>query len=415
MNKLEKVVYDIVKSNPRIKFFLRNVYQSVLDIMPIPPNYFNGSISIKENYFYGFHDLNPFSSSNDKVLANASSLNFKMPGDNDELSVGFFDLVDGKMKTFHQIGNTKAWNFHKGCRLQWIKNDIIFNDFSDGDYISKVVNTNGSLIKKFNFPIDSLSNNFNFATSFSYERLEFLMPGYGYRFEDDSFLSQKRPKETGLFLHNLQTLESRLICSLHDLWKEVKNNNDFENYFHFITHTQFSANDRYISFLHRWTDPNYTLKRWSLLHIYDTEKNEIITLPTDFMVSHYIWQGNNIIAYCRINNKDNHVFFDINNINKYKILFDKKLISDGHQTSVNENLFITDTYPNSRRMQKLFLCNIENQELKLLASVYHPKKFQSTEKNHICVDLHPRASNNNQFVCFDTAFTGKRSIAILKF
>lgn len=34
MNKIEKVVYDLVKSNPQLKLFLRNTYQSVFDLLP---------------------------------------------------------------------------------------------------------------------------------------------------------------------------------------------------------------------------------------------------------------------------------------------------------------------------------------------------------------------------------------------
>ncbi len=44
MNKLEKIVYDRVKSNPKVKMFIRNAYQSLYDIFPDKEDFVVGEI-----------------------------------------------------------------------------------------------------------------------------------------------------------------------------------------------------------------------------------------------------------------------------------------------------------------------------------------------------------------------------------
>ena len=412
MNKIESFVYNIVKSNPYLKFAIRNIYQSFMDLLPREKNFSINQIHSRKNFFYGFHDTTPFSSCDGFLLANKTNIQNKMPEKEDLLEIGYFSLNKSKMLTFFSLAKSNAWNFHKGCRLQWIKNNIIFNDFQHGNYCSKIINKSGKVIDFFPFPIDSVSKCGNFATSFSYERLEKMMPGYGYIFKEKySYVNKKITSKTGLFIYNLQTKKIKYFISLESLCLNI--DQKFKSYYHYVTHTSFSENGKYISFMHRWTDPNKTLKRWSILKVLNTENNEIITLPTDLMVSHYVWNKNKILAYCRIDNKDSHVIFDIENDLDFKRVFPNILNSDGHQTIINENCFITDTYPNSKRMQKLYHCDF-NKKVTLIASLYHPKKFLSTENNHVCVDLHPRASNNGKMVCFDSAFSGTRSICTME-
>lgn len=39
MNKIEKSVYDLLKKNPKVKLFVRNIYQSVFDLIPDKKNF----------------------------------------------------------------------------------------------------------------------------------------------------------------------------------------------------------------------------------------------------------------------------------------------------------------------------------------------------------------------------------------
>jgi hypothetical protein len=154
-------------------------------------------------------------------------------------------------------------------------------------------------------------------------------------------------------------------------------------------------------------------KTWIL--VYDLRTDKLITLPTQQSGSHYVWNSKNqIIASCVIDDKSCHVLYDVTNPENYKIIAVDVLNSDGHQTFISDNEFITDTYPDRRRMAKLFIANIENGSTRMIAEIYSPKKFQTKDVNcHIACDLHPRMSPSKTYISFDSPRTGKRSLYIM--
>ena len=94
--------------------------------------------------------------------------------------------------------------------------------------------------RQINWPIDSVSTDGRWATSFSYGRLEQQMPGYGYAIGDnEAFDNEYIPENTGLYLVDLQNNERKLLLSLKQL-SEVKHENDMSDKYHFVTHTEFS-------------------------------------------------------------------------------------------------------------------------------------------------------------------------------
>ncbi len=415
MNGLERLVYDVVKTNPWLKNFVRNVYQKIFDLMPKRKNFFTGKISIQEGYFFGFHDISPFSSDEKKVLANKPRIFLTMPPAEEPLEVGYFNFSDGELVDYVSCEVSKAWNHHKGCRLQWLgENEIIFNNSRNGSLCSTIYNLETKKSKDISFPIDTVHKESRLATSFSYERLENLMPGYGYPYADESYLQENHSSNTGMLLIDLEGNKSRVLVSLDTLVKQM-GNSTLEQYRHYVTHSEFSANGRYISFLHRWVGDD-VMKRWSRLVIFDLHTNLFSVLPTSGMVSHYVWnEDNQIVAYCSVDGQDGHVLFDIDNGGVFKRIASNKLNSDGHQSFVSNDEFITDTYPDKYRTAKIYRVNVKTESPILLASVYSPKKYQSKLPfKHIACDLHPRVSKSGEYVCFDTVYPGKRSLAVMK-
>ena len=418
MNKIERIVYDCVKSSPALKFFIRNIYQTAFDLLPHPQNQFAYSYCYKEGFFFGFHDCSPFSDDDTKLLANHTTIPLRMPKEGETLEVGYFDLdKDGQMKEFHPLGQSAAWNYHKGCRLQWCGNNnrIIFNTAIDGIAVSKIVNLDGTEECTIPFPIDTVSSDGTFATSFNYERLNILMPGYGYEHcTGNSYINENSPKNTGLFLVNLQTQESQLLLSLKELANSLPKELNAHLYKHYVTHSEFSLDGRYISFLHRWIGDDYR-KRHSRLIVYDRTTSQWTALPTNDMVSHYIWNSKNqIIAYCTVKEGNGHVCFQIPG-NTYERILPEVMNDDGHQTMLTDEVFATDIYPDRRRMASIFLVDKEHQERKRIVYVYSPKAFQTKDfHKHIACDLHPRISPSGKYICFDTVFTGNRSLCVMK-
>jgi len=149
--------------------------------------------------------------------------------------------------------------------------------------------------------------------------------------------------------------------------------------------------------------------------MFDLNTKELKILPTDYMVSHYVWVEEKILLYSRINGYDSHYLIDTNNFNDIKFFSKSTLSSDGNQKINKNSEIVIDTYPNRNRIQKLFYFKDKNSHGQLIGEFYHPKKFQFSHKaGHICVDLHPRISSDGNFVSFDSAFNGKRNLCILK-
>lgn len=419
MNKIEKLVYDAVKKNQHLKAGIRNIYQTVFDLLPNKKNYSKNPIQAKEGFFFGFHDVCPFSYDDSKLLGNQLTIPFRMNTAEDVLHVGYFDHKNGELGDYIQIGETHAWNYHKGCRLQWVgKDKLIYNAVVDEkQLVSKIFDIETQQETVIPFPIDHVSHDGIYASTFNYGRLERYMLGYGYAgiTEEGHYNTEKMPEQTGLFLGNLKTGEKELLISLRELTKVGEMSSGFENCFHYVTHSLFSSDNRYISFLHRWVDEFDTFNRHSRLVSYDRQEKKCYIAPTNDMVSHYVWNNQNqIVAYCRIGDIDCHVLFKEPTLQDYQIVAYPQLNSDGHQSFITSSSFVTDTYPNRSRMANLYKVDATTNAVEHLASLKSFKKFQSQAFKHWSCDFHPRMNRNGDVVCFDSVHTGQRALCVMK-
>ena len=251
MNQLEALVYKKVKNNYKVKNFVRNLYQGFYDLLPNYDSKFMQEPVVHAGSFYGFHDTNPFSPDGSKHLAYRLRIPLRMPTATDVLDVGYW--TGDAFSEWHKIGATLSWNYHKGCRLQWVgeSDECIYNVYADGRMRSSVCNVVTGAERLLDWPVDTVSPDGRLAASFSYERLEQMMHGYGYVFgDDDSFLNEDEPAGTGLFVIDLGRNERRLLLSLEAI-AAFEREDSMQGMFHFVTHTEFSPDGRYVSFLHR--------------------------------------------------------------------------------------------------------------------------------------------------------------------
>ena len=242
------------------------------------------------------------------------------------------------------------------------------------------------------------------------------MPGYGYPYSDDSFLDEEAPSNTGLFLVDIASGAKIMIVSLAELAQTAPEAYR-AGYMHYVTHTEFSHDDRYISFLHRWIrKTGDTHKRWTRIMVYDRETKELTELPSQISGSHYVWNNKHqLLATCIIDNKSVQVLFDMNDVNNYRIIAPEVLNSDGHQSFINDNEFITDTYPNRQRISYLYRVNITENKATRIACLYSPLMYRSDNKHgHVSCDLHPRMSFSKKYLTYDCTDTGVRSVHVVR-
>lgn len=301
MNRIEQIVYDAVKRNPNLKLRVRNVYQRLLDAVPVTEFESAYPIIVRENYFYGFHDKCPWSRDNAMLLANRFEIPLRMPLPEDRLSVGFFN--GGECKVFNRVAETSAWNWQQGCMLQWVggSDNFIFNDFDGGSHVAKIYDTSGNLKTTLLVPVGAVSPDGEWALSYNFERCNVYSPGYGYANGSDLERSVERPVTHGLQLVNIDSGQVKHLFSVKEI-AALQPDSSMDGAFHYLTHCQFAPSSNRFVFFHRWIkDFNYLRTRMISC---DLNGKDLFVFPTDGMVSHVAWRDDRrVLAYARVREK----------------------------------------------------------------------------------------------------------------
>lgn len=93
------------------------------------------------------------------------------------------------------------------------------------------------------------------------------------------------------------------------------------------------------------------------------------------------------------------------------MICEKSLSLDGHPSFyLDNNMILTDTYPDSNGFQYLKLVNINTDKSERLLKIYS-KPVLSVERR---TDLHPRFNKVKDIICFDANVFGNRELFIMK-
>ena len=418
MNKIEKLVYNTVRGNPGLKKIVRNLYQQAFDLLPVPKAKSGYPIVEREGFFFGFHDHSPFSADNTKLLANSASFDLRMPSKGDRLKIGFFS--GNNFKTFTEIGDTRAWNWHMGCKLQWLGNfnQVVFNDHIDGENVARTIDVVTGQESIFPGAISSVSPDGSWGIGYSFSRVEICMPGYGYIHDVcEVDLDSYKPESTGLYSIDFTSGSKKLLITIAQL-AGVNPSVSMNGAKHFFTHAQISPDSQRFMFLHRWIHPDVDIdKRFSRLVVCTLDGTILDIFNTNEMVSHIGWRGpEQIIAYCRVPVfDDQYVLFTVGKPEVTKILGGNCFSSDGHPSfDKSGRWMVTDSYPDRRRVQTLALYDAQKEVRLDIAQLPMPKEFQSpSSSQHWACDLHPRWDRQSRFLCFDATFSGRRSLCTI--
>ena len=131
----------------------------------------------------------------------------------DRAEVGFFDLKNQNKWT--RIGETTAWNWQQGARLQWrpASDEIVWNDRAgDGaGFICRVFNFRTGQRRTLPRPIYDLSPDGRTALTHDFEGEH---QGTHYASSGDKNQSQTAPGKTGVWKMNMETGNAELIMPL---------------------------------------------------------------------------------------------------------------------------------------------------------------------------------------------------------
>ena len=408
-----------------------------------------------ENYFFGYYDKSPLNQDNSKLLVCKNNFIDKMPTKDDVLEIGYFNWQ--KSNEFIKITETKAWNWQQGCMFQWLGNDydtnIIYNDRVDNKFVSVIMDVKTKEKKILPMAYYTASNAGDFVLCIDNERHTFYRGGYSYRGIEN--LDKKVPllEDDGIWYIDTKTKDIKQIITLKQMvaYKPLSNMKDA---IHYVEHLMISPDNKRFIFMHRWQTTDSGI--YARLYTVSVDGSELYLLNDSGRMSHYSWRNNTeIVAWGGLSNP-------INSLRKYKnivkffikplmplykklsggnsvdgntklsamvsgdsyIVFTDKtnkkrrlatdiLIKDGHPSfsKVNDNLMITDTYPNPNDefQEELILFDMQKNEISSSLKLNHLEEFASSG---VRCDLHPKWSQDGKFICVDTLDKGHRSIYV---
>jgi hypothetical protein len=417
-SSLERLLARQLARMPFVKRVAKRLYTRLVFFVHKKAHVFKSQFSVRPviegghgESFFGYYDKSPATKSGlviAHIVENLTTKNIPHPDVRVTVSVTKKGACEPLFQTF-----TKVYNWQQGSRAHWLNDDLfIINDVDTVRemYVSKVFSVSQKTqLKEFDHPVQD-SYGTKFFLSINYRRLMAMRPDYGYRnlpplSEADI---KKNIANDGVFKVDFETGTTCLLVSIERVLK-VNPCDDFNGALHKINHVMISPNGEQFIFIHRYLIKG---RRFDRLMIASADGMEIKLLASNGMVSHSCWVNNNtVLSYLRGDDgKDAYWLIDLDS-GRFKRFSNKVLdeLGDGHPHVCGE-WFVTDTYPDKSRMQKLILCNWRTNEVVEAGEFFHDFEYSGETR----CDLHPRLSPDGTQVYFDSVFSGKRQLYCLE-
>ena len=400
-----------VKSNPKLfallkqcllycryakALFQTNQYTQ-LEIFP-----YKQLIEIKQEHshcYFGYYDKSPINGSGTMVAF------LKVKDGNRQTDVADVCIYNLQTKAIKEVvGHTTTWNWQQGCMLQWVDDETIsYNCYEYGSYVTKRVNVRTLECSVTCRAVYSYNKAFTKYLSLNFYRLDLYAKGYGYPYQVDSM----DVDEDGIWEENIANNTSHLVLSLKTVIEHEPKG--YMQCQHYINHVAYTPDETSIVFIHRWQMKGGEFV--SRLLVYDLNKRMLKTLLDNGHVSHYCWKTNSILFIYATDSNGYKGYMEVNIDTKRTRVVNGLPNEDGHPSFSKDGKWIlTDTYPNNRRDQFVFLFNTEEKRLYKLDKLYSPLKYFNENR----CDFHPRWSIDNKWVVIDNTDAGLRSLKLYR-
>lgn len=411
MGKIEQNINRILQRFPGVKKGVKRAYQ--LAMYAVSPKLKSEGEIIRVTpedeyeYFFGYYDKSPWDATGRYMLCNRVKNAYSKPDNDDEAQLVLIDTQnDNKVSV---IATTHSWNVQQGCMLQWLGPDysekVIYNDFRNGAFCAVVQNVQSGEEKVLPMPVYSVAADGSFALTLDFARLHRMRPGYGYCNIPETTAKEACPDAPCIWKMNLETGEcAPILCytdfSKHDSRPEMYGAE------HKVNHLMISPNGDRFMVLHRWFVGE---RKYTRLVTANCDGSGLYTLLDDDFVSHCYWKDNDQIITFAEKKGEGRGYFLLKDRTKEWVHLWKSLVGDGHPSYGPDGRVVTDTYPDRRRVAKLYVLDEKEEATPVVAQVFAPFRYD----NDVRCDLHPRWSRDGSAVCFDSVFEGKRGVYIV--
>jgi len=324
---------------------------------------------------------------------------------NDRAEIGFIDLKDQNKWT--KLGETTAWNWQQGARLQWRPNtdEILWNDRSDDktSFVCRVFDFRTGKKRTLPRPIYDLSP--DGATALTHD-FEGDHQGTDYAAIEGRSTGQSSPIVAGIWKMNLDSGNAELIMPLERMAHVAfPGGVPKSGRFYIFREGWNPSGTRFITFV---KDPENKLFEAYSLAADGTDPRYLYHNP-----SHHAWQDDDYIFDFGIHKPPGadatrpgyYLFKDDGSGEAKELLWpvdvDDGFGGDGHGSFVPRTehaWIISDTY-NIHGFQHLFLFHRPTKQFVPLAKL---KCTRPNDENR--VDTHPRISRDGRTISIDATF-----------
>ena len=409
---VEQKINQQLNKYPAIKRTVKSVYQHTMYAISSKVDHEGNVIRLspddpKHEYFFGYYDKSPWDASGRYALCLKAKDTWSDVAPKDPAEILLIDTEQDNKAT--KIAMTHSWNVQQGCMAQWLgpkfNQEIIYNDFRDGKFVSVVLNVFTGKERVLAKPVYSVASDGSFALTLDFARLHRLRPGYGYSNVEETTKNEKIPDAPCIWKLDI----------INNTVEPVLKNADFASFEprremagaeHKVNHIMVSPNGKRFMVLHRWFNGD---RKYSRLVTVNVDGTEMYNLSDDDMVSHCYWRNDEeIIAFENKKGTGAGYYLMRDKTQVYTHLW-PHITSDGHPSySPDGKLVVADTYPNRSRMALIKVMN--NDVNTVVARVFAPFKYDNDTR----CDLHPRWSRDGKSICFDSVFEGHRGLYMVK-
>lgn len=326
----------------------------------------------------------------------------------DRGEVGVIDLNDGNKWT--KVGETTAWNWQQGNRLQWRPNsdEIVWNDRADDarSYVCRVYNFRTRERRTLPRPIYDLSPDGSTALTHDFERMKYFK-GTEYVGIEDKYDDQFAPAETGVWKMDMDSGKAEMVLSLQKMaaiaYPEGPPNS---GHLYFFREGWSPSGTRVVTFI---KERENNLSRAFSMTPRGTDVRYFYDTP-----SHHAWADDeHIIDFGRHKPPGGdapaggfYLFDDDGSGRAKELLWPTNF--DGHDSLLpgpGGDWIISDTYVLAG-YQYLFLFHRPTKQFVPLAKLRSTAEHVPNFSSEFRVDLHPRFSRDGRLVCVDSTCEG---------
>jgi hypothetical protein len=391
-----------------------------------------------DSHFFGYYGISPVSKCGKYLLAHRANFEGRSITSSDFVEIGYYNIVN---KQWFSIDISYAFNWQEGSMLQWLAGskevEFVYNVIENGRLFSKTFSIITGDYKINPCHVYACSPQSNHSAVISYTSISKNRASYGY-VKSFSECINLNPLSISILNHDkgeLVEILSRLTLE-ECLGRELSSKS-------YIQHFYWSPDGTKALFYLR----EKRGRSFDSCLIAISTKGEILNTYIENELSHITWRDDDsFIVFCRpITFRDNRffeLFFDyskrlaiaifgltvskktkINSIRKihrygyylYNIFGNSSPVSrfsaedrDGHPSYIGIDKFISDTYQDSLNYRELYSYKLDDRSSSIIGRFYSP--FNNCD--YRC-DLHPRYIQGFNWICIDSAHSGKRQIYLI--